>query len=129
MAGHKISRASQDIKRELSVLLRELKDPRIAKMLSIVKVSLSNDMSYCTVYVSAVEGMEQSEQSVEGLKSAQSFIRRELANRLHLRKSPQLEFIADDSIQHGAHIHNLIKQLNKDEDHKDEDHKDRTIEP
>ncbi|WP_077533145.1 30S ribosome-binding factor RbfA [Massiliimalia massiliensis] len=113
MAGFKIGRVTQDIRRELSAILRELKDPRISSMLSIVKVSVSNDMSYCKVYVSAIEGFEKSKESVEGLKSATGFVKRELSNRLHLRKCPELTFIADDSIEYGAQINQMLEDLNR----------------
>ena len=66
MAGFKLGRITQDIHRELSAILRELKDPRIAPMLSIVKVQVSNDLSYAKVYVSAIEGMEKTKESVSG---------------------------------------------------------------
>lgn len=111
MAGFKIGRITQDIKYEMSAILRELKDPRISKMLSIVKVYVSNDMSHCKIYVSAIEGFEKTKESVTGLKSATGFIKRELSNRLHLRKCPELTFIADDSIEYGAQINKMLEDL------------------
>lgn len=111
MASYKIGRLSEDIKRELSVMLRELKDPRISKLLSIVRVEVSGDLSHCKVNVSAIEGFEKTKESVEGLTSAGGFIRRELTNRLHLRKCPEMKFIADDSIEHSAQISKLIKDV------------------
>ena len=113
MAGFKIGRITQDIKREISAILRELKDPRISDLLSVVKVSVSNDMSHCKVYVSALEGMEKTKESVVGLKSATGYIKRELSNRLHLRKCPELTFVADDSIEYGAQINKLLEDLNE----------------
>ena len=111
MASYKIGRLSEDIKRELSAMLRELKDPRISKLLSIVRVEVSGDLSHCKVNVSAIEGFEKTKESVEGLTSASGFIRRELTNRLHLRKCPEMKFIADDSIEHSAQISKLIKDV------------------
>ena len=58
MAGYRIDRITEDIKRELNVILREVKDPRVSGMLSIVKVEVSNDLSYAKVYISALEGIE-----------------------------------------------------------------------
>ena len=113
MASYKIGRLYEDIKRELSVMLRELKDPRISKLLSIVRVEVSGDLSHCKVNVSAIEGFEKTKESVEGLTSAGGFIRRELTNRLHLRKCPEMKFIADDSIEHSAQISKLIKDVNE----------------
>lgn len=113
MAGYKIGRITQDMKRELSTILRDLKDPRVSKMLSIVKVYVSNDLYHCKVYVSALEGAEKTKESIEGLKSANGFIKREVAARLQLRKCPDIEFIADDSIEYGAQISKMIDDVLK----------------
>ena len=93
MPSFKIGRTTEDIRRELSAIQRELKDPRVQGMLlSIVRVEVTNDLSYCTVYVSAMEGMEKAKQAVKGLHSASGFIRRELGRRLQLRHVPELIF-------------------------------------
>lgn len=113
MAGYRIGRLSEDVKRELSVILRELKDPRVHGMLSIVKLELSNDLSHCKVYVSAVEGMDTAKEAVEGLKSASGFIKKELNARIKMRRCPDLHFIADDSIEHSAQLSKLIEDLNR----------------
>ena len=71
MASHKIERASEDIRRELTAIFRELKDPRVNQaFLSIVRVEVTNDLSYCTVYVSAIEGLDRAKEALKGLKSA-----------------------------------------------------------
>ena len=70
MPSYKLGRTTEDIRREVSAILRELKDPRVSGcMLSVVRVEVTNDLSYCTVYVSAMEGMETAENAVKGLKS------------------------------------------------------------
>lgn len=122
MAGFKLGRVTQDIHRELSAILRELKDPRLSNMLSVVKVQVTNDLSHCKIYVSALEGMEKTEESVKGLVSATGFIKRELSARLHLRKCPELHFVADDSIAYGAEINRMLLELNhsKAEDEQEE---------
>ena len=108
MPSFKIGRAAADIQRELADLFRELKDPRVSKLLSIVKVDVSGDLSYATVYVSAIEGFDKTVESVKGLKNAAGFLRRELGVRLKLRKTPELRFVADNSIEHSAHIARFI---------------------
>lgn len=113
MPSFKVGRTAEDIKQQLSTLFYELKDPRISHMLSIIKVDLSNDMSHCKVYVSAVEGADKTVESVAGLKSAGGYIRRELASRLHLRKVPEFHFIADDSIEYSANINRILEQEHK----------------
>lgn len=111
MAGFKIGRATEDIKRELTDILRSVKDPRVSGLLSIVKIDLSGDMSYCKVYVSSLEGMESTRQSVKGLVSAQGYIRRELGSRLRMRKTPELRFVADDSIEISAKISKRLEEI------------------
>ena len=108
MPGYKLGRVTSDIERELSVLLRDVKDPRVSKLISIVKVNVSGDMSYATVYVSAIEGYEKTLESVKGLKSAAGYLRRELGASLSLRKVPELRFVADDSIIKSAEISKII---------------------
>ncbi len=114
MAGFKINRITSDIKIALSELLREVKDPRVSKLLSIVKVDLSGDLSYATVYVSAIEGFEATVSSVKALKGASGFLRRELGSRLKIRKVPELRFVADDSINISANISKIIDSFNGD---------------
>ena len=75
MASFKAGRLGEDIKRELAAIFRELKDPRIAEFITIVRVDLSNDLSHCKVYVSCFEGMDKAKESVKGLTSASGFIR------------------------------------------------------
>ena len=111
MASFKVGRLSEDMKRELSALLRELKDPRISPMLSIIRCEVSGDCSHCKVHVSALEGEEATVESVKGLKSAAGFLRREIGNRLHLRKCPELHFIADGSIAYSARINQMLVDL------------------
>ena len=112
MAGYSIDRVSEDIKREIIAVIRELKDPRVMdKMLTVVKVEVSSDASYAKVYISAMEGLETAKKAVKGLKSATGYIRREVGKRLHLRKTPELNFVADDSIEHGMNIVKMMDDL------------------
>ncbi len=115
MAGYKINRITSDIKIALSDLLRQIKDPRVSKLLSIVKVDISGDLSYATVYVSAIEGYETTVASVKALKGAAGYLRRELGSALKLRKVPELRFVADDSINISANISRIIENF-KEED-------------
>ena len=111
MPSFKIGRAAADIQRELADLFREMKDPRVSKLLSIIKVDVSGDLSYATVYVSAIEGFDKTVESVKGLKNAAGFLRRELGVRLKLRKTPELRFVADNSIEHSANIAKIIESF------------------
>lgn len=120
MAGFKHGRITSDIQIALAALLREVKDPRVSPLIGVVKVDVSGDLSYATVYVSAIEGYEATVESVKGLKNAAGFLRRELGNRLKLRKVPELRFIADDSIAKSAEIMSIIQSFDRADETKDE---------
>lgn len=125
MSGHKLGRTTEDIKRELTAIFRELKDPRVNScFLSIVRVEVTNDLSYCTVYVSALEGMDRAKNAVKGLKSASGYIRRELGLRLRLRHVPELIFTPTDSIEYSAEISRILNSLDIKHDEEDEDETD-----
>lgn len=112
MPGFKIGRTTEDIRRELTAILREVKDPRVKDcLLSLVRVEVTNDLSYCTVYVSTMEGMERTKTAVAGLKSAAGYIRHELGKRLSLRHVPTMLFKATDSIEYGAHISKILRDM------------------
>lgn len=111
MPSYKVNRVTEDIKREITDIMRELKDPRIKGMLSVVKVDVTNDYSLAKVYVSAVEGFETAKESIKGLNSAAGFVRREIGSRLKLRKTPEIKFIADNSIEHGMDIAKILKNM------------------
>lgn len=125
MAGHRIERTTEDIKRELTAIFRELKDPRVAgAFFSIIRVDLTNDLSYCTVYISAMEGMDRAKEAVKGLKSASGFIRRELGARLRIRHTPEIIFKATDSIEYSANISRILNGLDIKPDDSGEDEND-----
>ncbi|MBE6826888.1 MAG: 30S ribosome-binding factor RbfA [Oscillospiraceae bacterium] len=111
MPSFKNNRMSEDIHRELPDIIRQLKDPRIGSMLSVVRVDLAGDGSHCKVYISSLLGEEDTKQSVKGLRSAAGFVRRELFARLKMRKSPEIEFIADNSIAKGAEISRKLQNM------------------
>lgn len=121
MAGFKHGRITSDIQMAMSELLREVKDPRVSPLIGVVKVDVSGDLSYATIYVSAIDGYEATVNSVKGLKSAAGYLRRELGSRLRLRKVPELRFIADDSIIKSAEIMNIIEGFEKKENNPSEE--------
>ncbi len=121
MANHKLGRTTEDIRRELTAIFRGLKDPRVnACFLSIVRVEVTNDLSYCTIYVSALEGLDAAKQAVKGLKSASGYIRRELGHRLRLRHVPELIFTPTDSIEYSAEISRILNSLDIRQDDEEE---------
>lgn len=116
MPSHRMGRVTEEIKRELTDILRKVKDPRVQGLISIVGVDVTSDLSFCTVYISDMEGMDRAKEAVKGLKSASGFIRHELGGRLTLRKVPQLLFRPTDSIERGANIERILNDL-KEERH------------
>ena len=114
MASNRIGRINEEIQRELSALIRTLKDPRVSAtgMVSITRVDTTGDLRYSRIYVSALDKSQEKE-ILKGLKSAGGYLRRELGAALRLRYTPELQFIADDSIQYGAHILGLINDVNR----------------
>ena len=111
MASNRIDRINDEIQRELAAQIRSLKDPRVSEngMVSITRVDTTNDLRYARVYVSVLDKGREKD-VLKGLKSASGFLRRELGRTLQLRYTPELQFIGDDSIQHGAHILELLRR-------------------
>lgn len=99
------------MRRELAAILRELKDSRIPLMTSVVAVSVTNDLSYAKVYISVMGDETVQKRALEGLRSASGFVRRELGRRINIRHTPELVFELDHSIEHGAHINDIISKL------------------
>ena len=101
MPSNRIGRINEEIQRELADQLRRLKDPRVSQvgMVSITRVDTTSDLRYARVYISVLD-KDQEKDVLKGLKSAGGFLRRELGRALQLRYTPELQFIADDSIQH-----------------------------
>jgi len=116
MANYKAGRMAEDIKRIISAVIRELKDPRISGgMLTIVRCDVSSDMSHCKVYVSSFDGFEKAKEAVKGFESASGYLKREISNALHLKRCPELKFIADNSMAHSAEINKLLKDISQKE--------------
>ena len=114
MANNRMERVKEDIRRELSAIMRSIKDPRLSPMTSVVAVEVTKDMKYAKVYVSVMGSEEEKKASLEALKNATGFIKRELGQRLSLRGVPHPSFVIDRSIDYGAHINELIAKINKD---------------
>ena len=114
MSSTKILRLNKDLKVIISGIIPQLKDPRITGMLSVVRTDLSNDLSYCKVYVSSLDGEEATKNAVKGLTSAEGFIKREIVAKLKIRKCPQLIFVADNSIEYSGNINATLKRVLKD---------------
>ena len=112
MASNRIGRINEEIQRELAEQIRFLKDPRVSQvgMVSITRVDTTGDLRYARIYVSVLDKSREKD-VLKGLKSASGFLRRELGRSLQLRYTPELQFIADDSIQYGAHILEVLRKV------------------
>ena len=107
MASNRIGRINEAIREALAGLLRTVKDPRVTEsMLTITHVDTTSDLRYARVYISALNCRDE-----KGLKSASGYLRHELGQKVDLRYTPELQFIMDDSIAHGAHILDLLSHV------------------
>ena len=108
MASNRIGRINEEIQRELSSLIRTVKDPRVTGMISVTAVNTTPDLKFCKVYISVLDKSDVV-QVLKGLKSASGYLRRELGRALNLRNTPELTFVRDDSIDQGAHILEMLR--------------------
>ena len=109
MAKNRIGRINEEIQKELSALLRTVKDPRLQNgLLTITHVDTTPDLRFSKIFVSSLDKSREQEM-MKGLKSASGYLRRELGAALKLRYTPELQFVADDSIQQGAHILEMLR--------------------
>lgn len=109
MASNRIGRINEEIQREMANLLRAVKDPRLQSgLVTITHVDTTSDLRYAKIYISALD-KSQEKDMMKGLKSASGYLRRELGSALRLRYTPELQFVADDSIQQGAHILEMLR--------------------
>ena len=111
----KNTRINMEVQRELSkVISQEMKDPRIDPMTSVIAVEVTPDLKQAKVFVSVLGSDEKKQATLEGLKSATSFIRKHLASTINLRNTPELRFYMDESIEYGVNMSKLIDDVNKD---------------
>lgn len=105
-------RINGEVKKELSILIsREIKDPRISPMTSVIDVEVAPDLKTAKVYVSVMGDEQARKDTLQGLKSAAAFMRSQLARNLNLRNTPELIFIMDNSIEYGVNISKLIDEV------------------
>jgi len=124
MAKYRRGRINEEMVKELSVILREIKDPRVSgAFVSVTAADVTPDLKFAKIYYSAMSGDKKEVR--RGLMSAAGYIRKRLAETLNLRMTPELSFVADDSIEYGAHINSLLNQIEfadlpEDEESEDE---------
>lgn len=114
MSVNRINRINEEVKKEVSAIIRDLKDPRIGAMTSVVAAEVTKDMRWCKVFVSVLGDEEKQNETIKGLKSAAGFVRKEVGQRLGLRFTPELIFNLDHSIEYGAHINEVLHSISED---------------
>lgn len=111
----KNTRINGEVHRELSNIIRgEIKDPRINPMTSVVAVEVAPDLKTCKAYISVLGDEESQKDTLKGLRSAEGYIRRELARNINLRNTPEITFILDQSIEYGVKMSKMIDDVTKD---------------
>lgn len=111
----KNTRINMEVQRELSEIIRSgIKDPRIHPMTSVVSVEVTPDLKFCKAYISVLGNEEAGLATIQGLKSAEGYVRRELARRVNLRNTPQIKFILDQSIEYGVNMSRLIDEVTRE---------------
>ncbi|MDI3540488.1 MAG: ribosome-binding factor [Thermosediminibacterales bacterium] len=117
MAYHRTQRVAEEMKKEISnIIINEIKDPRISGLITITSVDISDDLRHAKVFVSIYGEKEKKMKTIEGLKNATGFIRREVGNRIRLRYTPEIVFKLDESIEHGVNIAKLLKEVGTQDD-------------
>ena len=118
----KNTRVNGEVQRELSNIIRgEIKDPRINPMTSVVAVEVAPDLKTCKAYISVLGNEAAVEDTIAGLKSASAYIRRQLAASVNLRNTPEIHFIADQSIEYGVRMSHLIDEVTQHESAQEEE--------
>ena len=108
----KNTRVNSEVQRELSeIISRELKDPRIHPMTTVVAVEVTPDLKLCKAYISVLGDEEAGKDTIKGLKNAVGFIRTQLARRINLRNTTEITFILDQSIEYGVNMTRLIDEV------------------
>ena len=109
-------RINSEVQKELSIIIHdEIKDPRIAPMTSVVTCEVAPDLKTCKAYVSVLGDEKMQKSTLEGLNSAEGYIRRELARRVNLRNTPEIRFIIDQSIEYGVNMSHFIDKVNEED--------------
>jgi ribosome-binding factor A len=112
MAKYRSGRINEEIKKEISVIIRnEIKDPRLTAMVSVTNVDVTKDLRYAKVFVSIFGKEDEKKDTLSALKSSAGFIRKEVGHRVNLRITPEIIIELDDTIEHGMHIDALLESI------------------
>lgn len=113
-SNNRLTRINDELQKELSNIIRmDVKDPRIGALTSVLRVETTQDLKYCKVYISVLGNDEEKQSVMKGLKNANGFIRRLIAQRVNLRITPELIFKLDDSVEYSVRMNKLIDEVTK----------------
>lgn len=115
------------VMRELAQILRDIKDPRVSPMTSVLSVEVAPDLKNCKVWISVLGSPEEGKRTMEGIRSANGFIRSELAHRVNLRNTPELTFVLDDSIAYGVSMAHRIDEVRAMDEEAERERKEKGI--
>lgn len=116
MAQNRINKINEQLMREISAVIRTLKDSRVPLMTSVMSVSATNDLRYAKVRVSVMGDEKTKKAALDALKNAAGFIRREVGNNMKIRYTPEMLFELDNSIEYGAKINKILNDVRRDEE-------------
>ena len=123
MPSFRTQRINEEVRREIeAIIATAVKDPGLSGMVSVVRAEVTRDLAHAKIYISVYGDKAQLDSAIEGLARANGFIRRELAQRLELRRVPELHFVADDSIAYAVNMSQLIDQVVNDEKRTEKDY-------
>ncbi|MFO7892973.1 MAG: 30S ribosome-binding factor RbfA [Longimicrobiales bacterium] len=121
MAGHRVERVNEQLKREISrIVVRELKDPRVDAV-TVTRVSAAPDLTFARVHVQLMGDEAERQETMEGLEAATPYVRRLLGDRITMRRVPELRFEQDRSLERAMRIEELLSEAEMGEDREDED--------
>ena len=104
-------RINDEVRKSLAEIIRNIKDPRVSVMTSVMEAEVAPDLKTCKAFISVLGSEESKKSTISGLKSAEGYIRRQLAKNLNLRNTPEIRFILDESIEYGVNMSKLIDDV------------------
>lgn len=121
MPSNRMARINEEFMRAIASLLPNLKDPRVKdRFISVLRTEVTNDLKFAKIFISVL-GEGDNKQLLKGLESSSGFLRREIGSILLLRALPELRFVIDDSIEHGARLIDLMKKIKEEDEAKQDD--------
>lgn len=112
MAKHRIEKVNEEVRKEISEIIRnDIKDPRVNSLVSVIAAEVTPDYKFAKVYISLLGTEEERQDALKGLKSSAGYVRKLLSERMRLRYTPQINFTLDGTIEHGAHIMQILREI------------------